>query len=72
MGHHDTINSAYKPVPPPKPLSPPYRMPPQPLGSPANIYGEATIPGAAPSDHQLSGAVSNISLRTHSSKFPVS
>jgi hypothetical protein len=65
---------AYKPVPPPKPLSscitttcyspPPYRMPPYPL------YGETAIPGTAASEPP---AASNTSgLHTHSSKFPVS
>ena len=37
-------------------------MPPQPPGS-SNIYGEAPIPGAAATE---------VPLRTHSSKFPVS
>ncbi|XP_045479836.1 uncharacterized protein LOC123684578 isoform X2 [Harmonia axyridis] len=71
----------YKPVPPPKPLPqlpsgsqqsgsstpPPYRMPPYPL------YNEATIPGAAGNDGQLSTPHSNSQqgLQTHSSKFPI-
>lgn len=64
MNGYDTgSNAAYKPVPPPKPVSPPYRMPPQPPGG-SSIYGEAPIPGAA--------ATNDIPLRTHSSKFPVS
>lgn len=66
VGHESTLGSSgitYRPVPPPKPSSPPYRMPPQPQGGSA-VYGEATIPGAA--------TTNEISLRTHSSKFPVS
>ncbi|KAJ9589648.1 hypothetical protein L9F63_017137 [Diploptera punctata] len=60
---------AYKPVPPPKPLSsgachspPPYRMPPYPL------YGETAIPGAAAASDT---AASTAGLHTHSSKFPI-
>ncbi|PSN35233.1 hypothetical protein C0J52_15516 [Blattella germanica] len=59
---------AYKPVPPPKPLSsaachspPPYRMPPYPL------YGETAIPGATAQE----AAASTAGLHTHSSKFPI-
>lgn len=59
-----------RPVPPPKPVNnhPPYRMPPQPaqMGS----YGEATIPGTATTTEQQTNSA--VSLRTHSSKFPVS
>lgn len=56
-------SGAYKPVPPPKPVSPPYRMPPQPPGA-SSLYGEPSIPGAA--------TASDAPLRTHSAKYPVS
>lgn len=59
-----------RPVPPPKPVNhhPPYRMPPQPAQN--GSYGEATIPGTATSTEQQNNSA--VSLRTHSSKFPVS
>lgn len=59
--------SVYKPVPPPKPLSPPYRMPPPPTG--AALYNEQLppIPGATCSNYEMQSQ----NLRTHSSKFPV-
>lgn len=67
---NDINNAVYKPVPPQKPLTPPYRMPPQPPGS-LTHYGENHIlPGAAPME--LQSGISNLALRTHSSKFPVS
>lgn len=47
---------------PPTFLSPPYRMPPQPPGG-SSIYSESHIPGAT---------ITEVPLRTHSSKFPVS
>lgn len=79
MAGNENISNAVhnnKPVPPPKPISPPYRMPPQPpAAAGSNIYGEpSNIPGAATSStNELpNGISSNITLRAHSSKFPVS
>lgn len=62
-------SSAYRPAPSTKPISPPYRMPPQPQNG-NGIYSEASIPGTATTNEPQ--GTTNISLRTHSSKFPVS
>lgn len=63
-GNESSASSGvYKPVPPPKPVSPPYRMPPLPPGA-SSLYGEPSIPGAA--------TASEAPLRTHSAKYPVS
>lgn len=55
-----------------KTVTPPYRMPPQPPGASATLYGDAPIPGAAPIELSTTHISTNITLRTHSSKFPVS
>lgn len=44
-------------------------MPPQPVKNMASVYGDAQIPGTAlPNELHMN---TNMSLRTHSSKFPV-
>lgn len=51
--------------------SPPYKMPPLPLNeSSGNAYTEAQIPGMT-LINDTQPTVSSVSLRTHSSKFPV-
>ncbi|XP_037916745.1 repressor of filamentous growth 1-like isoform X2 [Hermetia illucens] len=46
-------------------------MPPQPPGASATLYGDAPIPGAAPIELSTTHISTNITLRTHSSKFPI-
>lgn len=51
--------------------SPPYKMPPLPLNeSSSNAYTDAQIPGMT-LINDTQPTVSSVSLRTHSSKFPV-
>lgn len=54
-----------------KTASPPYKMPPLPLNeSNGSAYSEAQIPGMT-LINDTQPTVSSVSLRTHSSKFPV-
>lgn len=49
--------------------TPPYKMPPQPIKNMTSVYNDAQIPGTALINELHMN--SNMSLRTHSSKFPV-